>query len=83
VRAHAAAPDDDDERVPELVEALGGQEDSVARQLFENQLVVEVAGLRPPREGFVSEVFLVGFGGAAEASQLSLGSVSLRSIPRR
>lgn len=69
--AHAAAADDDDKGSSEFVEALGGQEHAVARELLQHQLIVEVAGLGAPRERFGAEVFFVGSGNRSERGQLS------------
>ena len=65
MRSYAAAADDYNEGVSELVQALGGEEDAVARQLLEDQLVIVVAGLRASCKGLVTLIFLVGRRGAA------------------
>jgi hypothetical protein len=46
VRADAAAADDDDKGRAQRAQAVVAEEDAVARQLLEDQLVVEVAVLR-------------------------------------
>lgn len=57
--SYAAEADDDDEGVAQLGEALVGEEDAVAGELLEDELVVEVAGLGPPRQRLVAKVLLV------------------------
>ena len=60
VRADAAAADDDDEGGAQPAEPFGGEEDAVARELLEDQLVVEGAGEGALREEGVAGVFFVG-----------------------
>lgn len=78
MRAHAAAADDDDERGAQAVEAVGGEEHAVARELLEDQFRVEVAGLGAAREGFGAEVVFVWGGDCAEGGELVrwVGAVS-------
>lgn len=71
--AHAAAAYDDDERGAEGVEAGRGEEDSVAGELLEDKLGVEVAGLGAPGKGFGPEVFFVGGGDRAKRGELFSG----------
>lgn len=70
VAADAAAAHHDHEGAAQLVEPLGGQEDAVPRQLLEDQLIVEVAGLGPSRECLGPDVFLVGRRYRSEAREL-------------
>lgn len=66
VRAHAAAADYDDEGVAEFGEAFVAQEDAVPGELFEDELVVEVAGLGALGEEEVVLIFSVRFGEGAD-----------------
>jgi hypothetical protein len=70
VAADSAAAHHDHEGVAQLIEALGRQEDAVPRQLLEDQLIVEVAGLGPSGEFLGPDVFLVGRGYRSEAREL-------------
>lgn len=69
--ADAAAANYDDERLAELVEALRCKEDAITGELFEDQLIVKVAGLRASGQGFGSKVLFVGGRNGSEARQLS------------
>jgi hypothetical protein len=70
VRADAAAADDDDKGRAQRAQAVVAEEDAVARQLLEDQLVVEVAVLRAVGQRLVVLVFGVGFGEGAGAGYL-------------
>lgn len=73
VGADAAAADDDHEGIAEFGEALVGEEDAVAGELLEDELVVEVACLGALGEEEVVFVFFVGFGEGADAGELGGG----------
>lgn len=68
--AHTAASYNHHKRTAQLVEALGGEEDAVAGELLEYELVVKVAGLCAPRERFGADVFLVRSGNGTETCEL-------------
>lgn len=70
VAADAATADHDHERVAQLIEAFGREEDAVPGQLLEYQLIVEVAGLGTSREFLCSDVFLVRGRYRSEAREL-------------
>ncbi len=70
VRADAAAADNDDKGAAQGGEPCIAQEDAVARELLEDELVVEVAVLCAVRERLVVLVFFVGFGERADAGYL-------------
>lgn len=70
VRADAAAANNDDEGRAQPAQALLTQKDAVARQLLENQLVVEIAVLRTVRQRLVVLVFFIGFGQRSDSSYL-------------
>jgi hypothetical protein len=62
VRAHTPAADDDDEGAAQPRQPGLGEEDPVPRQLFVDQLFVEVAGLCAARQLEVVLVVFVGVG---------------------
>lgn len=68
--ADAAAADDNYKGAAQLFEALGGKEDPVPGELFEDQLIVKVAGLRTSGEGLGSKIFFVGGRNGSDARQL-------------
>jgi hypothetical protein len=70
VRADAAAADDDDKGGAQQAQAVVAEEDAVARELLEDQLVVEVAVLCAVGERLVVLVFGVGFREGAGACYL-------------
>lgn len=70
VGADAAAADDDDKGGAQGREPRVAQEDAVARELLEDELVVKVAVLRAVGERLVVLVFFVGFGERANAGYL-------------
>lgn len=59
VRPHPAAPDNDDKGGAQPRQPGLPEEDAVARQLLQHQLVVEVAGLGAPRQRLVVLVLFV------------------------
>lgn len=69
--ADAAAANYNHERVAELFEALRREEDPVSGELLEDELIIEVTGLRASSEGLSAKVFFVGGGNRSEACQLS------------
>lgn len=71
--AHATAANDDNEGGAEGIETGGCEEDSIASKLFEDELVVKVAGLGAAGEGFGAEVFFIGGGDRAERGELFSG----------
>lgn len=60
--ADAAAADDNDEGVAELLQAVVFQEDPVAGELLEDEFLVKVAGLGSPGESLVAGILLVYWG---------------------
>lgn len=71
--ADTAASYDDDKGVSKFIEAGGGEEDAVAGELLEDQLVIKVACLCAAGEGFGAQVFFVGGGNGAEGCELVEG----------
>lgn len=71
--AYTTATHDDDEGGAEGIEAGGCEKDSIAGELFEDELVVKVTGLGAASEGFGAEVFFVGGGDRAERGKLFSG----------
>ena len=59
MRPDTAAAYDDYKRVPQLGQAVVGEEDAVPRELLEDELVVVVARLCPPGERLVAQIFLI------------------------
>lgn len=64
--AYSTATNDDNERGAKGIETGGCEEDSIASQLLEDELVVKVTGLGAAGEGFGAEVFFIGGGDRAE-----------------